>query len=381
MNSKIIALLLYNPSDLNSEINGGVQICSQEFLEIIKNTVDELHYFKVDNSRAIMFRLMHKVNFDLYQSYAIKKYKETLISTIVKQKINHVFINKAELIKFSKLIKDANLPEPPKVIIMSHGNESGDLLGDLSGKTTKFNGILKYLGVLKLGIVLYLESWYRKRYVDLVCTMSDEESAIEKWLGMNMTFFIPRLIHQSDNVIRMPKSGVFGYVGTLSHTPNFVALNDLFSEIAKCDTFPEIRIVGQPAEMGENFAKQYAFVKYLGALKDTNLIEEVKNWSFFINPIFNYSRGASMKLAKAIEWQVPVITTIAGRRGYIFNSEKLIETEDNPFAMAKAINKQLNITGADYDVLQKNIEEIKQCSLTAKELGENLRKYLEKLTI
>lgn len=380
MNSKIIALLLYNPLDLSSEINGGVQMCSMEFLELIKNTVDELHYFKVDNSSALLFRLMHKANFDLYQSYDIKKYKQTLISTITKQNISHVFINKAELIKFSKLIKDANLPDPPKIIIMSHGNESGDLLGDLSGKITKFSGILKYLGVLKLGIVLYLESWYRKRYVDLVCTISDEESAIEKWLGMNMTFFIPRLIQQSDDVIRTPKSGVFGYVGTLSHTPNFVALNVLFSEIAKGNTFPEVRLVGQPAEIGENFAKQYVFVKYLGALKDTDLVEEVKNWSFFINPIFNYSRGASMKLAKAIEWQVPIITTIAGRRGYLFDSGKLIETEDNPFAMAKAIIKQLNITDADYDVFQKNIEEIKLGSLTAKELGENLRSYLEKLT-
>lgn len=379
MANKINALFIYNPLDLNAEIKGGVQICSQEFLEIIKHTVDDLYYFEVTYSRSLIFRLFHKFNFDLYQSYSVNKYRKNLLSILLANDITHVFINKAELIKFSLLIKKADLPTIPRVIIMSHGNESGDLLGDLSGKTAKFKGVLKYLGILKLGIVVFLESWYRKRFVDLVCTMSEEESSIEKWLGINATFFIPRLIHQDDMVARKPKINVFGYVGTLSHTPNFIAFNDLCVEIAKSNFSPEIRLVGQPIEIGENFAKKHPFVKYLGPLSDADLLAEVKSWSYFINPIFNYSRGASMKLAKAIEWQIPVITTKAGRRGYLLDSEKLIETENTPKAMANAIRNQLNISNAGYEVLQKNIERIKKDSLTAKDLGSRLKHAVSKL--
>ena len=86
---------------------------------------------------------------------------------------------------------------------MSHGNESGDLLAELTNKKPKFKGIYQFFGILKLGGVLFIESWYRKRYIDLVCTMTVEESAIEKWLGMNEPFIINRLIDQKSKIVRI----------------------------------------------------------------------------------------------------------------------------------------------------------------------------------
>lgn len=369
------ALFLYNPSDLDAAIPGGVQICSRKFLEIIKLSSDELYYFEVNYSKSLLYRFLHKLNFDLYQAYEVKRYRNKLVSDLIEKNITHVFINKAELIRFSRLIKESNLPNKPKVIIMSHGNESGDLLGDL---TNKSDGILKYAGILKLGIVLYLESFYRKGYVDLVCTMSAEESAIEKWLGINKPFLIPQIIDQNVRIDRKPIAGVYGYVGTLDHAPNITALNLLLSALIKVQMNIEIRIVGQPFEVGKMLASKYPFVRYLGSLTDDDLQKEIQNWSFFINPIFNYSRGASMKLAKAIEWEIPVITTLAGRRGYYWNDGYILQSEDNVMDFIEKI-KLANSQAHGYSTYLAQIKTIRNDSPDANKMGSELSAALSKL--
>ncbi|KQC02432.1 glycosyltransferase [Pedobacter sp. Hv1] len=374
----IKGLFLHNPLDLNSKIPGGVQICSQEFLKILKATADELHYFEVGYSKSLVFRLLYKLNLDNYISYAIDKYSSTLLATISEKQITHVFINKSELIRFSKIIKAKF--QHVKVIIMSHGNESGDFLGDLTGIKPRFNGFKKYTGILKLGLALFTESFYRKRYVDLVCTMSEEESAVEKWLGLNYPFYIPRLIDKTVQIKRAPIKNVFGYVGTLNHTPNIIALHQLFEKLAELNLSFEVRIVGQPNEIGQSLQLKYDFVNYLGPLSDENLLKEVENWSFFINPIFNYSRGASMKLAKAIEWEIPTVTTIAGKRGYIINQGSLIETENIPAVMAASIATCTQLPANDYQNYVNEIIAVKNSSVTANELAERLKKTLIQLS-
>jgi glycosyltransferase involved in cell wall biosynthesis len=373
------ALFLYNKIDLTSDIPGGVQICSQQFLEIVKEMADELYFFEVSHSKSIIFRLLHRLNLDAYQSYQPQKYKAKLLKSLLDNQITHIFINKSELLKFSKLIKEANLPLDPKIVILSHGNESGDLLGDLTGKRPKFRHIYQTFGVLRIGMALYLESWYRKRYVDLVCTMSAEESALEKWLGINNPFFIPRLIDQKNTAIRQPHSNIFGYVGTLNHMPNLAALYQLCEKLDETHANLEIRIVGGPKSIGEELSNKYAFIKFLGPLTDPQLLQEVESWAYFINPIFNYSRGASMKLAKAIEWEIPVLTTVAGRRGYFFKEGKLIETEDTPVAMVNQINELVNISASEYETLQSAIRKVKYSVLSASDIATDLKQRLKNL--
>lgn len=371
-------LFLYNPNDLNSEIPGGVQICSQEFLKIIKASVTDLDMFEVHLSRSLIFRILHKLSLDNYQSYYTKTFKKPLQVVINEKEIDYIFINKAELLRFSKLIKELKLKKIPQIIIMSHGNDSGDHLGDLTSINPRLKGVFKFFGIIKLGINIFTESWYRKRYVDLVCTMSEEESSIEKWLGINNTFFIPRLIQKTQSLSKMPKQNVFGYVGTLSHTPNITALHQLFEHLL-VNQFPlEIRIVGGPIQIGKDLAKKYPFVTYLGALSENNLLQEVKIWSFFINPIFNYSRGASMKLAKAIDWEIPVITTIAGRRGYLWSDGKMLETENSPEAFANMM-KNCTTPLYDYKELTAEIAKIKLSCITSVDLAKRFKSNLEKL--
>ncbi|RZK26358.1 MAG: glycosyltransferase family 1 protein [Flavobacterium sp.] len=368
------ALFLHNPLDLNAPIDGGVQICSQEFLNIVSIASGSVHLFEVGFSRKIAFRLLYKLNLDNYQSYDPSAYTNQLLKALAENNISHVFINKSELIRFSRSIKET-FPEI-KIIIMSHGNSSGDLLGDLTAKKPVFSSFLNLLGKIKLGMNLYTESWFRKRYIDFVCTMSEEENSIEKWLGINDPVFLPRLIGKGARIERNGSTNVFGYVGTLSHTPNISALYQLFDVLLNSERKFEIRIVGQPANIGRELERKYPFVRYLGSLDEDSLIKEIENWSFFINPIFNYSRGASMKLAKAIEWEIPVITTVAGKRGYKWpTSLKMIETSNSPQDFA---DKMLNSIEPDFDLkaVQINISEIKKTSLTAEEIGTILRERL-----
>ena len=57
----IKGLFLYNPSDLHAKIPGGVQICSQDFLEILTAAVNELYHFKVTYSTSLTFKLLYKI--------------------------------------------------------------------------------------------------------------------------------------------------------------------------------------------------------------------------------------------------------------------------------------------------------------------------------
>lgn len=371
-------LFIYNEADLKSKTNGGVQLCSQEFLSIIREMNTELKLFCVTHSRSYMFRLLRKLNLDNYMGYNTDSYAAALKKTIVQHQITHVFINKAELLRFSKTIKQLELPNmvAPKVVIMSHGNESGDLLGELTEYQARHKGLLKLTGIIKLGLTLYTESFFRRRYVDLVCAMSEEESLIERWLGINHTFFIPRLIAGSERLQRNPIPGRFGYVGTLNHSPNLTAIKKLCDTLVRKNIIPELRIVGHPPSIGMSLELEYKFIKYMGPLTDIELFEEVKTWAYSINPIFNYSRGASMKLAKYIEWEIPVITTKAGRRGYIFKKGSLIETESNADAFAEAISNCINQV-IDYNELVEQIIAVKTSSLTKFEVGEALKKQIE----
>ena len=61
----------------------------------------------------------------------------------------------------------------------------------------------------------------------------------------------------------------------------------------------------------------------LGPLDDADLRGEAGSWNCFINPLFCLSRGCSTKLATALSWEIPVVTTSFGRRGYVWNDGTL----------------------------------------------------------
>jgi hypothetical protein len=82
--------------------------------------------------------------------------------------------------------------------------------------------------------------------------------------------------------------------------------------------------VGGPAKTGRWLAKKYSIVDYLGSLNDAALAEEASSWNAVMHPIFCYSRGCSTKLAMALGWHLPIVTTTMGHRGYEWREGGLV---------------------------------------------------------
>ena len=83
----------------------------------------------------------------------------------------------------------------------------------------------------------------------------------------------------------------------------------------------------------------------LGQLDDAALQAEASTWNGLIHPIFCLPRGSSTKLAGAIAWGLPVLTTPQGRRGYEWQDVALTEV-DTPETFVAA-TQYLTASGAD----------------------------------
>ena len=330
------SLFIFNPLDMNSSPSGGVQLCSQEFLKLIETASEHIEYFEVNICRQILWRLRRKLRLGSYLFYNPEEFRARITQTIKLSPPTHIFINKSELIRFTPLIRE--LLSNAQIILMSHGNQSGDDLYELAGEEGARNEkISKLSATWQIGQDLVTESWYRHRYIDCVCVMSDEEAVLERWLGAKKTIVLYRTV-SSDELLWQPVPDRVGFVGTLNHTPNRVALEKLCEEIA--NHYPlsiELRVVGQPVDFGQSLASRYSFVSYLGALSEDDLKREVATWNLFLNPIFWLSRGASMKLGKAISWGIPFITTSSGKRGYKLTTNFLTTHDDAQVFVARML--------------------------------------------
>ncbi|MEO7297102.1 MAG: glycosyltransferase [Verrucomicrobiota bacterium] len=210
-----------------------------------------------------------------------------------------------------------------KFVLLSHGLMIMDELHD--EKNVNSSGWL--------GKILLEEKAQRKVF-DLVFTLTEEECALEKWLGTPQTCWVPRTVEPS--VLEWnPIGGRVGFVGTLDHPPNRQALVAVLNQLRhlKLPSEFQLHIVGRPADVGRSLADIYPFVRYLGALNDDDLRKEAATWCCFAHPLFAFARGCSTKLAVALAWQIPILATPTGVRGYKWNRGKLpLESTPEHFA-------------------------------------------------
>ena len=187
------SLFIHAPNDLHAEVAGGVQICSKEFLDVVRAASDSTVTFEVKWSRKPHLRLRRKLHLGSYLGYDVASYSEDLGRALSENEITHVFLNKAELLRFARLVRQ--LSRNVVIVVMSHGNQTGDDLYEVAGPEGRGGGV-RALGLTwKLGIDLKTESYFRHRFVDAVCVMSEEEAVLERWLGAKKVFFIPRIVN------------------------------------------------------------------------------------------------------------------------------------------------------------------------------------------
>jgi len=334
-------LFITNAIFLNKDLpEGGVRFCTDEYIELLKARY-EVAFLPVAFNRSLKYRIKYKFGIDAYEEYRPADYFAQLKTFFGERSVTKVFINLANASEFSRYIKTTFSEYGVKVVLCSHGNESGDFLH----QTVRFSGqmpLLKRLSsAYRLGKVLQKESFYRLHFMDCVLTVSPIEESIEKWLGARSAYMVPR-VFQPAFLEWKPKKGRVGFVGDMSHPPNYYGILKLSEAIDQQGNSGkiEIRVVGKTDRNTAGMFEKYPFVKLLGYLDNTGMMKEAASWNYYLNPVFYYSKGVSTKLGKGINWGLPVLSTTAGNRGYIFRGGT-IATIDDPAKMAAFIGVRM----------------------------------------
>ncbi|MDP4251708.1 MAG: glycosyltransferase [Bacteroidota bacterium] len=336
----IKALFLTHKEYLHSEITGGVQLCSQEFHFIIRNAGDvSLEDYYIPYTRNLLQRAMIKSKMENYSVFDIKRDAPALLAYMEQLAIQAVFINMASAVRFARPIRE-KFGDSVKIILLSHGNHSCDFLHLITKPVARPSLLRSWLNRVRLGNLIATEAEYRVKWLDGVVALSETEKQIENWFGAKKASFLPRRLYK-DFLMWKPVPGRIGFVGRLDHPPNLQGISILLEELSKQHQGLQFRLVGAPPEYGMKIKKQFPFVEYLGELKDKDLESEVATWAFFLNPVWWYSTGASTKLARAISWGLPIITTTAGMRGYEWKKGTL-QVADSPAEMAACIVQEAN---------------------------------------
>lgn len=319
-------LFISNQKFLDPTLNeGGVRVCTLEFIDLLKTRFEVL-LFPVDYSYTYFKRIKIRLGINIYDDYNTEEYRDRLLKTLQEQGIRYVFLNLTNTMRFASLIKSLEMRDV-KVILCSHGNETGDYLHETVRFTPDRRWFKWIVSSYTLGSLLKLESVYRLRYIDMVLSVSPVEEQIEKWLGSRYTFMVPRTVNFSP-VDYSPVLNRIGFIGDLSHWPNKFGILSLCEALSKLDHHVVLRLVGGTGPFGKEVESRFDFVEYAGFLPAEELEKEVSSWALFLNPVFYCSRGVSTKLAKALGWGLPVISTDAGTRGYKWENGKLLIAED-----------------------------------------------------
>ncbi len=320
---------------------GGVKLCTKEYIDLIATTFDVL-IFPVDLNLTLIYRFKKKLGVGVYDDYAPANYIKQLQNVIEENNIGYVFLNLSNTIVFSRLLKKWS--PHVKIILCSHGNESGDFLHKVV-MDEEYKGLKGLIAQQALGKMLILESIYRN-YIDLVLTVSEVELMIEKWIGAKEVKLITRTIYDH-SIALYPLNGRIGFFADLSHAPNLYGIKNVCESLAKLNPEAlELRLIGAQKDVGISLAKEYSFITYLGYLNEKELEREASTWMYAINPVFYYSRGVSTKLGKALSWGLPVISTKKGMRGYQWKKGEILSC-DTADGMADIIlthsnNKELH---------------------------------------
>lgn len=327
------SVFISNLDDLQAQQNGGVQLCSQEFLRVIKLIDPDVHVIEIQISKSPKDRIARRFGLRAYASYN-PGIEHTAFAELKKIQPKVIYVNKSEALRIAIAAK--KMIPSSQVVLLSHGNQSGDDLFEVSShEGSSSRGLKRVFATWKLGLNIVTESSRRREGIlDAVVTMSPQEEVLENWLGMNRVFYFPRIVAKSP-VAWAPVARRVGFIGTLNHPPNLTAIKQLLASGLSDEC--EFRIIGGPSSVGYELKNSFPKVQYCGRLSDAEANEEMATWSLNINPVFWLSRGASMKFGDALGKGVPVLTTAFGRRGYRTLENLFFECDNDPSDFKKEV--------------------------------------------
>jgi hypothetical protein len=354
-----------------SERGGGAQICTREYIATLRAAGINLHLCPYELDGRVSTRIFKK----LWPSSYFRPTEQGLIERVrVAVELNNaefVFLNQVQLAVIAEPLRRI-VPSYCKIVALSHGLESTDLLHSLRFKSDFPLVLPKYfMGKQLLGDTLLRESSYRLSLDSILC-ISPSDVELERWLGARKVDWLPRVV-VPDPLIWNP-SGRMGFVGTLDHVPSIEGLTLFLRSIPEAPSAGiRVRVVGGPDRIGRLLTRHFPIVDYLGSLPDDYLRREASTWNCFINPIFCLPRGCSTKLATAISWEIPIITTSYGHRGFTWNHGAL-SVADDPRALSDLALKMMDVETAQQ--ARRQVSEIAHSSPTTSTVGKKLASFL-----
>lgn len=330
---------------------GGQQVCTSEFLQVIKRSGYKLFVVSIPNYLSPPQRVINKISPLTYPKrwpfWALKK----IVSEARHNKVDTIFFN---LIDFLPLGEDIRklLGSQVRLVLLSHGLASIDSL-HINRIANEMPEIIRMCPIYNTFDLIAKEMRYLKVF-DEVVSISNHETEICKWLGAIKNIYLPRIIDYRP-LIWNPIQGRVGIVGTLDHPPSMEGIIQVLEKIpSEHGKQVEVRVVSQSKWHGAWLARRYSFVKFLDSYNDEQVKKEASTWCAFLNPIFCFARGCSTKLATGLSWGLPCISTPSGVRGYELPSESVI-LANGPNEFAHEIVKISKIKNAENQkkILQK----------------------------
>lgn len=365
------ALFITHQSHLSG--HGGVQACTQEYLRTLTAAGLDVEIVEVLHDDSLPARVSRRINSSPYFRSIRPDYLRQISAQLAPAAYDFLLFNQVALASAADRLTHA-LRQPPIKIALSHGCEITDMLhvARIDGGLP-LSARLRPFSALALGNALR-DEMHARRALDGVVTLSPGDMETERWLGAKHVTWLPRTVDPRP-IAWTPKGAVFGYVGTLDHAPNLEGLVKVLATAGCAPPF-RLQVVGGPSQTAAWLSSRFAFVDYLGALDEETLREKAGHWRAFIHPIFCPARGCSTKLATALAWGIPVVTTGLGRRGYTWSAGACIEA-DAPDAFFRAMCSLLDSPTAER--ARENVQLAAQATPSLPAVAELLRSFLARV--
>jgi hypothetical protein len=307
--------------------SGGLQICTQEYIRTLRAAGVDLTFATIPHDRRIATRILRRLVPEPYPPQWRPSAVSDIVSSVLRVDARLVFLNLVNLAPLALALKP-RLPAHTRVVLLSHGLESVDFLHTIPiDSHSRFQQS-------ELGKRLLAERRHRVA-IDHVFTLTSWEAEIERWLGARHVMALPRTVTTRAPLEWRPDANRLGFVGTLDHPPTGDGLEQFLAAFERvAPSSLRVRVVGGPEASGRSLAGRFRSVRYLGPLDDRALESEASTWSAFVHPLFCFARGCSTKLATALAWRIPVVTTPAGARGYWWR-EGVLPMADSPETLAR----------------------------------------------
>lgn len=311
---------------------GGVQRCTREYVAVAEAAGFCLQHVSYTFDRRLTARLRRRLRQRPYQDLIPAEFVASAIERVRAARAGWVFFNQIEAAQLAPAL-DHLRADGHRFALLSHGVDSSDQLHTVRlEKPLGADGQPPAREALWLGRQLFAELG-QHRCFDVVFCLSETDRLFAQWLGAASVHVLPRLVTPAP-LDWQPCGGRIGTVGTLVHAPNREGLDLFCRALVEQNSRVRLRLVGRPGEVGRELAARYACIDYLGGLDDQALAAEAATWCAFVNPIFCYPRGCSTKLAVPLGWELPIATTRAGARGYVWD-EALVPLAETPAELAR----------------------------------------------